>query len=286
MADPVDALATRLDRLLREGRLPRSALSATMRQRLRPLFEAGTLVEERIGAGGHVVVRDGESLARFIRREYPSGIAPTIPDETPLRARSVLVARDAKRAKRGGPVPVLLRASNAAAHLERGEESLDIGALTQIAGAAALVVDQKCTWRFEGVVALVENLEVFLHVERIVGALDLVLFAPGRLSGIVRDWLASPAMAGARYLHLGDYDPVGLDEYLKMKAVCPGRVDLHVPLDLEERLRRFGKEALLLDSAAVLDRLRRVSDPEVSTIVRALDRHGRGLEQEALLLPI
>ncbi|WP_437656588.1 hypothetical protein [Sorangium sp. So ce1182] len=286
MSDPVDALATRIERLLRERRLPRSALSPAMRERLRPLFDAGTLAEERTGAGGQVVVRDAESFARFVRREYPSGIAPTIPDETPLRARSVLVSRDAKRAKRGGPVPVHLRALGADVRLRRGEDSLDISAWTRAAGAAGLVVEPQCEWQFEGAVALVENLEVFLHVERIVGAIDLVLFAPGRLSGVVRDWLASPVMAKARYLHLGDYDPVGLDEYLKLKAVCASRVALHVPPDIEERLRRFGKESLLLDSAAVLDRLRRAADPEVSDVVRALDRYGRGLEQEALLISI
>jgi hypothetical protein len=172
------------------------------------------------------------------------------------------------------------------ARLERNGAILDVGQLTGFAGAAALVVGPGCAWQFAGVVALVENLEAFLHVERILGGVDLVVYAPGRLSGTVRAWLASEHMAGARYLHLGDYDPVGLDEYLKLKRACPGRVAIHVPADLDLRLRRFGKEKLLEDSVEVLERLRRSTDPEVAKIVQALDRHGRGLEQEALLLPV
>lgn len=285
MADPIDALAGCLGRLLHEGRLPSSDLSRSMRTRLRVLFDTGALAEVRAGAGSHVVVRDADGVARFVSSQYPSGIAPTVPADIPPRAKSVLLTRDAKRAVRGGASPVVLRAFTTA-RLERDGASLDVCALTRVAGAAALVVSPDCPWRFEGVVALVENLEAFLNVERIVDGFNLVLYAPGRLSRIVRAWLASPAMAGARYIHLGDYDPVGLDEYLKLKAACPGRVELHVPPDLEERLRRFGKEALLRDSVAVLGRLRRSKDPEVSAIVYALDRFGRGLEQEALLLPI
>jgi hypothetical protein len=285
MAEPIDALAARLDRLMREGSLPSSDLTRSMRARVRALFDTGVLVEQRAGAGSHVVVCDADGLARFVSRAYPSGIAPTVPADIPPRARSVFLTRDAKRAARGGASPVVLRAFTTAC-LERDGASLDVCALTRLAGAAAIVVSPGCDWRFEGVVALVENLEAFLHVERIVDGFNLVMYAPGRLSRIVRAWLASPAMAGARYLHLGDYDPVGLDEYLNLKTACPGRVELHVPPDLEERLRRFGKEALLRDSVAVLGRLRRSQDPEVAAIVRALDRFGRGLEQEALLLPI
>lgn len=256
-----------------------------MRSRLRPLLEAGALAEVRAGAGSQLVVRDVESFKRFVAREFPSGIAVTVPPDTPPRARSILLTRDAKRAPRGGACPVVLRATKSAC-LEWGGASLDVSALTELAGAAALVVGPGCSWRFNGVVALVENLEVFLRVERILTEFDLVLFAPGRLSGVVRAWLASPAMADARYLHLGDYDPVGLDEYLKLKAACPGRAKLHVPSDFEERLRRFGKEKLIRDSAAVLARLRGAQDEEISPLIRAIDRSGRGLEQEALLLPL
>jgi hypothetical protein len=232
-----------------------------------------------------VVVRDIDALIRFTRKEFPNGFAPIVPDGTPSRARSILLTRDAKRAKRCDTLPILVRAFKPAI-MHCREEHLDVYALTRTAGIAAILVEQPCAWQFDGVVALVENLEVFLHVERILDTIDIVIFAGGRLSDLARAWLTSPVMASAQYIHLGDYDPVGLDEYLKLDNACPGRTTLHVPKDFEERLRRFGKPALLADSIAVLDRLRRAANPKISEIIRTLDRYGCGLEQEALLLPV
>ena len=91
-------------------------------------------------------------------------------------------------------------------------------------------------------------------------------------------------MVRASILHCGDYDPVGLDDYLRVKTACPGRTTLYLPANLEDLLVRYGKKELLQSSTAVLARLRKIEDQEVRQIVRLLDQHGVGLEQEALLL--
>jgi hypothetical protein len=104
------------------------------------------------------------------------------------------------------------------------------------------------------------------------------------LSGNLLAWLSSSAMAQARIIHCGDYDPVGLDEYLRLKAACPGRIKLHFPSGLEDLLSRYGKKELLLgNNAAILARLRKVEDHDVRTLVKLIDLYGVGLEQEALL---
>ncbi len=63
-------------------------------------------------------------------------------------------------------------------------------------------------------------------------------------------------MARTTVFHLGDYDPVGLSEYLRLEAVLGSRAVLYVPPDLEDLLRRFGKPALLAGQTEVLARLR------------------------------
>ena len=85
-------------------------------------------------------------------------------------------------------------------------------------------------------------------------------------------------------MHCRDYDPVGLDEYLRIKAACPGRTELYLPSNLEDLLSRYGKKELLGSSAVVLARLRKSQDQEVRRTVTLMDRYGVGLEQEALLL--
>jgi len=106
-----------------------------------------------------------------------------------------------------------------------------------------------------------------------------------RSSGRILNWLSSSAMAQARIIHCGDYDPVGLDEYLRLKTACPERAGLYLPADLDDLFSRYGKGEILLGSnGAILARLRKIEDQEVRRIVELMDRHGVGLEQEVLLL--
>ncbi|MBI5015068.1 MAG: DUF2399 domain-containing protein [Deltaproteobacteria bacterium] len=177
---------------------------------------------------------------------------------------------------------MLLRGFGDAA-LRPDHETLAVASWTRRAGVAAIRIDDGPPWGFGGTVAVVENLEVFLHLERLGLACDLAVYAAGRLSGRALAWLASPALEESRFVHCGDCDPVGLDEYLRLLAACPGRVTLHLPEGLEECLATFGKAELLRASPEVLTRLRRHADPAVRRVVGWMDRHGAGLEQEALL---
>lgn len=136
-----------------------------------------------------------------------------------------------------------------------------------------------------GVMAIVENLEVFWNFEKLKTGAQLAVYAQGRLSGRVLNWLSSPAMAQARIIHCGDYDPVGLDEFLRLKAACPERTELYLPPNLGDLLSRYGKRNLLMGkNAAVLARLRKSQIQDVCRVVELMDRYGVGLEQEILLL--
>ncbi|MHB8763536.1 MAG: NUDIX hydrolase YfcD [Deferrisomatales bacterium] len=279
----IDRLANHLARLLATGSLPATALSVRSREALRPLFDAGVLVEGRAGAGRRVEVADPAALAAFCRRLYPSGLEGAGAGDLPPRGRAVVEARDAKRARKGGAEPILLRGFGEAV-LRRGGETLAVADWTRRAGVAAVVLDDGPAWGFDGTVAVVENLEVFLHLERLGLPCDLALYAGGRLSRRALAWLASPALGPCRFVHCGDYDPVGLDEYLRLLEACPGRTSLFLPSGLEERLAAWGKAELLGASPGVLARIRRHPDPACRLVVGWLDRYGVGLEQEALLV--
>jgi hypothetical protein len=130
----------------------------------------------------------------------------------------------------------------------------------------------------------VENLETFWHIERIAPFVDLAIYAEGRIGADVLNWLNSSGMTGTRVVHLPDYDPVGMDEYLRIKRACPERTELFRPPFLEELFARYGKAQLLHDNSAVLARLRKSADSDVHYVVGVMDRFGVGLEQEALLI--
>ena len=69
-----------------------------------------------------------------------------------------------------------------------------------------------------------------------------------------------------------------------MRAAFGDRADLFVPGDFEVLVATYGQPELLTRSLAVYRRVRLHADERVKAVLDVLDRHGRGLEQEALLI--
>ena len=279
---PVDALAEKLETLLLQGALPASRLGRGDRTRLQALFDAGVLQQVRSGAGLRVVVQQPATLRAFAEKTYPSGLRCE-GDALPARARAVAQLRDSKKGKGRCPATVLLRGFGGC-RLAADSTTLAVADWTAQAGVAAVALDRIVHWGFSGTLAIVENLELFWNIEQISPEVELALYAQGRLTQRLLKWLASPSMQSARVMHFGDFDPVGLDEYLRLKQACPERSALYRPDNLEDLFRKYSKPRLLTDNTAIMNRLRKVDDPEVSSIVKLIDRFGGGLEQEALLI--
>lgn len=278
-----DPLARRLKVLMQHGSLASSKLSKRARDKLSTLFDAGILVEEPAGAGHRVLVRSTQGLKNWIARRYPHGLdghGATMSG----RVEAVANHRDSKVSTGLDASLVHLRGFGNS-ELRRGEEQFPVAELTKAFGAASLLVRQDCSWRLSGRLCTVENLEVFLRIEELLDDVDLAIYTGGRLSGLVISWLANCCGEDSLFLHVGDYDPVGLAEYLRLTKQLGGRVNLYLPDDLEERLIRYGNTQLLRQSRKLQAVLRRSDDPTVRTVVELIDRHGRCLEQEALLIP-
>jgi hypothetical protein len=248
---------------------------------LQSLFDSGVLEIRRSGAGKVVVLQSRLALEAFVVKNYPSGLEGMQGSLTP-RSKAVAELRDSKKAQRNCPPMVLLRGFGNC-ELLAGDEVFPVAYWTQLVGVAALRLDNR-QWAFAGAMAVVENLEVFWNIEKFDIEIQLALYTQGRLHGKTLEWLSSPGMEHARIIHCGDYDPVGLDEYLRIKTACPERTELHLPWNLEDLLSRYGKRELLKSSAAVLSRLRKTDDQGVRRVVKLMDQYGVGLEQEALLL--
>lgn len=277
---PLDPLARRLLVLLDDGSIPAAKFSSAMRARLASLFQLAVLSEEKSGGGRRIVVKNDTALRQWIAANYPSGLVG-IAAELPPRAESVANFADSKR---GRPIDVwlvFLRGFGDAV-LRRSVGAMPLAELTRGFGVTAAILEPRDPWQIDGTLALVENLELFLHVERVAPDVDVALWYAGRVPGRVLDWVA--ALPARQFLHMPDYDPVGLDEYLKVRARVGDRARLFVPADLEGRVARFGRAQLLEDSEAVLLRVRKEADSAVRAVLDVLDRHGKGLEQEALLI--
>ena len=279
-----DPLAKKLQELMQRGTIASSQLSKQLRKELSTLFDTEILVEEPAGRGRRIVVRSMPGFQNWIAWRYPHGLEG---HEAELSGRVEGVAnfRDSK-AGRGLDASLVHLRGFGESFLRRGEERMPIAELTNSFGAASLLVRAGCLWRMSGQVCTVENLEVFLRIEELVDDVDVAVYTGGRLSGLVLSWLASSCSDDTLFLHVGDYDPVGLAEYLRLSERLGRRAKLYLPSDLEERLIRYGNRAILHGSRKQMAALRRSSDPSVRTVVDLIDRHGCCLEQEALLVPV
>jgi hypothetical protein len=257
-------------------------MSNADRKRLQSLFDAGVLDEEKSGAGRRLVVKNPPALQAFAMTMYPSGLAGFNGD-LPAKSKAVADRRDSKKAVGKNPVTVLVRGFNGCTFQKNGAQ-LPVAEWTRSAGVAALCLDSLEGWECKGTLGFVENLETFWHIEKIAPFIALAIYAEGRIGANVLQWLNSPGMTESRVVHFPDYDPVGMDEYLRIKGACPERAKLFRPADLETLFTRYGKAQLLSDSSAVLARLRKSTDRDVRYVVDLMDRFGVGLEQEVLLI--
>lgn len=279
---PVDSLAKQLAILSEGAPLPASSMSPKNRLRIQSLFDAGIIEEVRSGAGRCLTVTNQAALQTYIHSLYPSGLTG-VSGDLPAKSKAVAERRDSKKAVGKRTSILQIRGFNDFAFY-KDESALPVAEWSKSAGVAAICLDWMKGWKCRGTVGLVENLETFWHLEKIAPYVDLAIYAEGRIGANILDWLNSPEMVEAEVVHFPDYDPVGMDEYLRIKRSCPGRAKLFLPAELENLFSRYGKAQLLHDSSAILARLRRNSDSEVIYVVELMDRFGVGLEQEGLLI--
>jgi hypothetical protein len=277
-----ETILARLANLLAAGALPKTACSAVLLQTLQPLIQAGVVVEERSGGGRRLAVRDAAALRQFMRRHFPN--TPMGEDDT-SRMAGVVRFRDSKTFASDTPEILSVRAWVEDALLKAGKPAGAAGASSEHGVFAFLLNDH---YSLRGPCALVENPAVFTQFERLRLPVGLVILSGrGSASGRLLEWLGANDAPGFSLLHLPDYDPVGMDEFRRLRARLGDRVHLHVPDDLAERFARFSNRGILrkANNQALLANLRKSKLAEVARVVALIDSNNACLEQEALLLP-
>jgi hypothetical protein len=289
----MDELPPYLMKLFSERRVSRSQLPARSKGLLRPLFDGGVLGIEPAGRGEVVVVRREEAFESWIGHNFPVfGNQWHAPDGA-YRAQSLAYRRDTKATGLGVSQSVLhLRARRSVVSgITLDGVELPVAELSAKHGIAACLIDANSRMSFEGPVALVENLECFLKAEDIIPSVSIVLNSAGRISDRLIACLARSRFDAPPLLHLPDYDPVGLSDYLRLREALSELVSLFVPSDLEERFAAFGNRKLITEKArnrALLEQLEGSVWPceQSRRVFRLIKETGSGLEQESLLLKI
>lgn len=268
--------------MLARGGLPLSACSNALLQVLRPVLDSGVVAEEKSGGGRRLVARDAVALRAFFAGRYPDAQAFS---GAPNRIVSVGSFRDSKTLTNNAAEIVCVRAWSEGALLRDGLP-VDVVSATREHGVFAFSLEVASPYSVRGVCALVENPVVFALVERLTLTVDLALYGRGRISNRLLDWLVQTNAPNCKLIHLPDYDPVGLNEFARIRARLGDRVELHLPVNLPAHFARFAKRSLLeaANNQVLLRNLRRTTDPEIRSVIELIEHHNGGLEQEALLL--
>jgi hypothetical protein len=271
---------TLLDRLLTDGALAASQIPARLRSETERLVENGVLRWERAGAGRRLTVMQADVLARIRTRQFPDDADRA---ESP-RASAVATMRNSKHSAAIGLEPVFLRAQSGP-QLIRNGAALDLCTTTIQAGVASILLQPDDEWQYGGRFVTVENLECFLHAECLGVPFDLAVYTAGRMSGMFLQWMGTLVTNGATLIHCGDYDPTGLDEFMRLYEATISGAQLYLPPELPQLFSRYSKPSLLAgQSGRLLQRLRTVQHPAVQTVIELIHSNNAGLEQEALLL--
>lgn len=287
-----------LRELLEHGAIEWSRVPGQARKELDRFIRFGFLNKEKVGAGYRLRVAKKDLFETFVRNEYPGALPGKELDFVELtspRARGVALHRNSKHVRGTLGEPVFIRGGVGALFVgqDRGVDLKDV----EVFGGHGFILRDVDRWKVTGPrnrVGLIENLDPFLalDIEAMVEVLDLdaVIFLHGVMSGRVLQWLASPGMSHNSYLHFGDYDPVGLLEYLRLReAVSENRAQLYLPADLPGFFDRH-KGAVLLKKERNVLALRKLAakegtlPPEVQRVVTEIRRTNKCVEQEALLV--
>ena len=277
------SVLNRLRELQEHMTVPASKFSASVRRSLAPLFETEVLTQEAYRGGKIIRLNNPDIVEDFIVNNFPCEGEIKL-SAASNRAQSILASRDSKKGDSSQIAFVMMRGFDCCT-LHHENRTFDAAALTELSGVCAIKVEENSYWSFEGNVALVENLEVFWNVEKIIDV-DLAIYLAGRVSNKIRDWFASHEMEKAKFIHLGDYDPVGLDEFLRLYETCGDCIELYIPENIEYLFSTFGNASLIrhkLKNQALLGKLRSSSHKGVLSILSLIEKYGCVVEHEILL---
>jgi hypothetical protein len=279
--------------LLHGEKVPKGKFSATALRLLLPLCESKVIAESYSGRGSVLEVVRQDLYRQWLERRFPvlGGWSPTESGAT--RAEAIAARRSSKAGRAGVGQSILHLRTNPqleqAIKVTVDGRNLPVADLCQAHGLASTLINDGSKLSFEGsTVLIVENLECFLRFEQIHPAANLAIFGNGRLSERIIDRLAFSERT-TEFVHLPDYDPVGLAEYQRLRRRLGARLRLYVPENLDQLFAELADTELIRTRPRNQETLSFLVDAELPCeasrrVLAAIRRYGAGLEQESLLL--
>ena len=146
--------------------------------------------------------------------------------------------------------------------------------------ALSVLVDSLPLWEVNGRIVLVENQEPFLRSPSLFYEASAIICYNGRVDDKLSKWLVNSDM---NVIICPDYDPVGLDEYCKLKSKLGDRLEIFLPESISKDFKFSTPEILELEqNRKVLQRLANSEslDSPAREILSLIQEWNAGLMQE------
>ncbi len=270
-------------RLLQAGALPRSECGQSLVRGLKPLLDSGILRWEKAAGGQRLAVVGRSAFERWLSQHFPN--AQLQDGVGSSRMEAVAQFRNTKALRSNLPEIVCLRSTRDGVLLRDGVP-VETTRATSEHGVFAFTLTDSSPYALQGACALIENLAVFHSFERLGLKAVSAIWTGGVSSNRFIDWLAISLKHGLQVLHLPDYDPVGLTEFLRHHERLGEAASLFMPDDLPSMFRRHSNPLLLADAKnqRMFMKLRKARHPSVRQVVALIDEYNGGLEHEALFI--
>ena len=270
--------ATLLLRIENEGYVTQSKIGKSIQSDVDRWISIGALKRTIMKRGTRFSIDNQAVYASEKENIFPMGLEAATAS-THSRRENVLVHKNAKSRQKTYPHIHLVPLIPSMIHIS-GEVIPLTYAPIPSSMSIAVLYEQLSDWHIKGKIVLIENQEPFLHSHRMFKDAAAIMWYTGRVNSILMEWIESQSM---EILFCPDYDPVGIDEYSKMKTKLGSRVQLFLPDTLQDDFR-FSTPDLLdkPNSRAILARLAHDQslDADALKVLRLVQKNNAGLMQE------
>lgn len=270
------SLAKILKKILDEGYITGSKIPKSVQSSVNQLVAINALDMNILKRGSRYSIGNEEIFQAEISARYPEGLESVINfNSQSSRHLGVKSLKDAKLSRKkyatvqmfvNSPSEVFLNGNS----IPDGIESFSLSVL----------VDSLCKWEINGDIILIENQEPYLRSHSLFSGASAIICYNGRVNEKISELINESNM---NVTICPDYDPVGLDEYCKLKSKIGERLTLFLPETITEDFKYSTSQ--LLDKKKNREVLVRIAndknlDMDAIKVLKLIQKWNAGLMQE------
>lgn len=260
-----------LNKLIENRSLPESSLPKSAITGVNNLIDLEYIQKIPVKNGIKFVLIDEDSLVNWMARI----IKNIDSNQTHNRAYAASKFRTAKKSTKNYPkveIRFLKNNTNVPSQFKELQDRI---------GSVNYYLTKKESW-LTGKLVLIENIESFLSCDDYFPNCDIAVYYSGNISDSLINCLYD---SKCTIVFFPDYDPVGMNNYCKIKDRLGDRVELFVPQNISELFESSSYRIIDKNkNREILASLNRRSLPdEVTPIIQLIQKHHGGAEQELVI---